>query len=574
MFKGLNFRWTWGWLLVPFLASPHAALAAPAAAPSAEIEQADEHLRQAVHLLGELLEAGTLPQEKHALLKALIESQPAQPLFQYYSGLLLRAEGRWNDAVAQFKAAARGRPDLGADRFIERGTRLESAGREGQAIVEYTTALQLDESIDTLRLRLAQLLIQRHDHDSAERHLGILRSRRSLEPQVYTLLGQISLERGQTERAIGHLEVALAKDPRLSPALVLLARAYKTAGRLEQALDAYERALPAFPSDRTLQTEADEIRGAVARLREEREKINYPNVLVDIGGSQPYALVVEKSTQRLFLYKQHLSGEIERVAEYPTTTGRMSGDKRTRGDERTPEGIYFFTTRIPGERLEPRFGAMAFPMNYPNEIDTWLGKSGGGIWLHGVDRKEEERPPFNSRGCVVVRNSTLSALAQFLSIHMTPIAVTDRLTFAGREKSLRDRAQLRRTVEGWAKAWEKGDLNAYMAFYSDRFQALGRNKAQWRAYKSRIFEAKSDVRIGMEELKLLRYAEPPPLGAQEIVVAQYVQNYQSDDLRDVGVKRIYLTKEGAEYRILTESWMPYRPVEPFPLVGAGLLEPE
>ncbi|MBI2058486.1 MAG: tetratricopeptide repeat protein [Nitrospirae bacterium] len=564
----------WACLYLGLILGSSTASAVPAPPdPSPRIQDADEHLRQAAAIYGQLLDSGLLPADKRTLLKSLLESQPPETVNLYYLGLLHRAEGRWSEALAYFQRAARAMPEFGENRFAQKGVRFEQEGRENEAILEYSTALKLNPQLDSLRLRLAQLLIGERDFEAAERHLQPLLDHKSLRAQALTLSGQIALEKGQLDRAVQALESALREDSGISPARLLLARAYRSQGLHEKALEQYDQVLPLFPSDEALRKEASETKGLVGRIREEREKLHYPNALVDVGGSAPYALLVEKSTQRVYLYKQNLGGNMERIATYDTTTGKTSGDKISRGDQRTPEGVYFLTARIPRQRLEPRFGAMAFPMNYPNEIDQWLGKSGGGIWLHGVDPKDESRPPFNSRGCVVVKNETLNALSNFITVNLTPIAVVEKATYAGRDKTLKDRELLRRTLQGWSQSWEKSDLPSYIRYYSDRFRGQGRNKAAWKDYKSRVFASKEGVSIRLEELKLLRYDRTTPFG-EEVVVAQYIQHYRSKGLNDTGLKRLYLVREGSDYKILTETWLPFRPVEPFPLVGAGLVEPE
>ena len=68
-----------------------------------------------------------------------------------------------------------------------------------------------------------------------------------------------------------------------------------------------------------------------------------PTPLISMGsGGESYAILVEKQTQRLFLYG-FSDGEITQIKSFPCSTGKNSGDKRRRGDRRTPGAIHIFS---------------------------------------------------------------------------------------------------------------------------------------------------------------------------------------------------------------------------------------
>ncbi len=120
-------------------------------------------------------------------------------------------------------------------------------------------------------------------------------------------------------------------------------------------------------------------------------------------GADSYAILVEKHTQKLFLYDCS-DGKIELIKSYACSTGENSGDKEKRGDKKTPEGIYFFNQVFEDDELSPRYGVRAFVLDYPNSFDSLKGKGGRGIWLHGTNKT---LTPNDSRGCIALNNQEI-----------------------------------------------------------------------------------------------------------------------------------------------------------------------
>ncbi|HUT43821.1 MAG TPA: L,D-transpeptidase, partial [Desulfobacterales bacterium] len=65
-----------------------------------------------------------------------------------------------------------------------------------------------------------------------------------------------------------------------------------------------------------------------------------PEVIIDYQGTSPYVIIVEKSSHTLFLLKYE-KGIKTVVNTFNCKTGKIQGDKKITGDEKTPEGIYF-----------------------------------------------------------------------------------------------------------------------------------------------------------------------------------------------------------------------------------------
>jgi len=108
-----------------------------------------------------------------------------------------------------------------------------------------------------------------------------------------------------------------------------------------------------------------------------------PRHLLALAAAQAHAIVVDASRSRVYVYENN-GGQPRLVADYYSTLGKRGIDKLREGDQKTPLGVYHVTSMIPGSKLPDLYGWGALPINYPNDWDRRAGKTGYGIWLHGV----------------------------------------------------------------------------------------------------------------------------------------------------------------------------------------------
>jgi len=142
--------------------------------------------------------------------------------------------------------------------------------------------------------------------------------------------------------------------------------------------------------------------------------------------AQKHIILVSLKESRLFLYERSAGNQMALVADYYVTMGRKGSGKQKEGDLRTPIGVYHLVDLLPGEELPDLYGVGALPLNYPNEWDKKNGKTGSGIWLHGVPSDTYIRPPRASRGCVVLNNDAMERLlAKYDIPFSTPVVIVD-----------------------------------------------------------------------------------------------------------------------------------------------------
>jgi murein L,D-transpeptidase YafK len=257
-----------------------------------------------------------------------------------------------------------------------------------------------------------------------------------------------------------------------------------------------------------------------------------------------YAFVVDKSARTLAVWQQTGTG-LKKVAEVPADMGRNAGDKVVRGDAKTPEGIYFLQTRLDNPQLDYHvYGKRAFTSDYPNFFDRREGKTGNGIWLHAVP--DEVALTRGSSGCVVVRNDVILDLTKYVRLGRTPILIENKTQLASQEDVAKASGDLQKWIEQWRVAWESKDMDHYIQAYSDDFRSQHMNKAQWKAFKTRLGEQYKRITVTL--------SKPTILTDRDRAIVRFLQQYTSDQHADFGEKVLYLRKEPAGYRIVGEQW--------------------
>lgn len=145
------------------------------------------------------------------------------------------------------------------------------------------------------------------------------------------------------------------------------------------------------------------------------------------AGKQKHIVIVNLQDSRLYLFAADKKGQMQQIADYYVTIGSKGAGKQKEGDQRTPIGVYHVVDMISDDKLPELYGVGALPLNYPNRWDKSLGKTGSGIWLHGVPRDTYIRAPRSSRGCVVLNNNAMEKLLTDYHLPLsTPIIIVDQ----------------------------------------------------------------------------------------------------------------------------------------------------
>ena len=305
-------------------------------------------------------------------------------------------------------------------------------------------------------------------------------------------------------------------------------------------------AAPNAPPDRVKDLREE----AIARLKAYRErppKDQIPRYLLQLRPDQKHAVVVDTRKSRLYVY-ENVNGQPRFVADYYMSHGKSGIDKLKEGDQKTPIGVYPITASRPKEKLADRYGDGAFPINYPNDWDRRLGRSGSGIWLHGTGSETFSRAPRSSDGCVTLTNADLNVLRPLIQVGLTPVIISDEIEWLSLDHWNTERESLKQAIEHWRSDWESLNTENYLTHYARNFEGDGMSLRQWSERKRQVNAGKSWVKLSLANVSMFRNP-----GKDDLVVVTFDQDYKSSNLSGAMKKRMYWTKEAGRWKIVDEG---------------------
>ncbi len=260
-------------------------------------------------------------------------------------------------------------------------------------------------------------------------------------------------------------------------------------------------------------------------------------------------LVAESSSYTLHRYYRQDDGSTG-VESLTMSIGQNGAGKRREGDLRTPYGVYFITDRLDTASLHPKYGSAAYPMDYPSARDRQLGRTGSGIWLHGVLPGTVTPIPRDTDGCIAINNQQLNSLAPRIDVLTTPIIITNTIdrSLGGTYSDLRD--ELSERLSGWTDSLAEGRLDALLAFYSPNFSYQGLGLDDFAVLQ--FDEMASANIVGVSHNDVFIAADPTESG---VFVTRFMLHVElSDGGRREQRKRLYWQRdEAGVFRIIAED---------------------
>lgn len=378
---------------------------------------------------------------------------------------------------------------------------------------------------------------------------------KSLSRQERTILQATAALKGDHPgEALALLDSAKNRDPLVA---LLEAEAHR-----QQAIHAMREA-GSFGENigqEELLASADLNRGlgeADARLNSFIDKVNEvsgsPLDILLPGPDVENIFMFDKARNRLYVYQPDASGKLKKIADEYVVTGSVAGDKQRQGDGKTPNGIYRFIKKLQGKDLESRYGPVAFPIDYPNELDKLHQKDGYGIWLHGYPLDVLRRPPQDTRGCFSLSNNSLTKIARLVKLKRSWVIAGENFEFDRDADKQALLESVQRDIEAWKQDWRSLDSEAYLSHYHQQFRSGKRDLKAWKSYKRRINANKAFVDVKFSNFTLMR--DPTRWAEGEVVLAEFDQVYRSSNYADQGRKRLYLARDSktSPWKILLEE---------------------
>jgi len=350
-----------------------------------------------------------------------------------------------------------------------------------------------------------------------------------------------AIARSQTGKALEELDRLVAAHPNFRVAHLvrgdlLLARSGRTTSTATGKQIAPER--------------VEELRAeALARLRAHREappRDAHPRPLIEIAPNVRHVVLVDASRWRVYLYENTESGP-KLAADYYASLGKRGIGKIMEGDRKTPLGVYHIVSSIPGAKLPDLYGWGALPINYPNAWDRLSGKTGHGIWLHGVPADTYSRPPWASDGCIALANVDIRDLASRIDVGTTPVIIVARLDWIAPGIARAERAAFLHRLNAWRADWASRDARRYLAHYARSFRSASMDRAAWEAHKRSVNATKSWIDVRLDEVSV--FANPE----EGLIAVTFEQDYRSSNLSQRTRKRQYWIRESGEWKIAYEG---------------------
>lgn len=279
-------------------------------------------------------------------------------------------------------------------------------------------------------------------------------------------------------------------------------------------------------------------------LQEAPPRDALPRQFLELPASTRHAIAVDAARARLYLFERE-DGQLRVKAHHYASLGRLGIGKQTEGDQRTPLGVYYITSRLDPEQLKDFYGAGALPLNYPNEYDRRLGRSGSGIWLHGVPSESYARSPQTTDGCVALANDDLGGLLRTVQPRSTPVVIADRLEWLRPEQLRSERQQALDLIERWRRARSAADLVALRGFYSRAFAAGSVDAAAWDR-QLQALAGRPAQEVELKDLAVLAWRD-----RSDVLVVTFGEVPKGR--RTGTVKRQYWGKESGQWKIFFEG---------------------
>ncbi len=197
----------------------------------------------------------------------------------------------------------------------------------------------------------------------------------------------------------------------------------------------------------------------------QQSQTTIPDILVQVGSHIDHALVIDVENAELFLYDTS-GAQAKLVQQHYVSSGKGGFGKFSEGDLKTPLGVYNIIGRRSDESLPDLYGAGALMLDYPNSLDRSLGRTGSGIWLHGIPSADRSRSPRSSEGCVTMANDLLLRLSDQIDLNKTHVVISDKFKWISKQDNHNAQERFQLLFDGYRNAWLSGNIAELNAIYT------------------------------------------------------------------------------------------------------------
>lgn len=276
------------------------------------------------------------------------------------------------------------------------------------------------------------------------------------------------------------------------------------------------------------------------------------NTILNLSGSGTdiqNVVLVDKSIKKMYVAVLN-NNDMEVIKEFPVLTGRVEGNKSKRGDEKTPEGVYYVLSYSTGEELVKRYGnyaliygAGSFPLNYPNIIDKIEKKTGGGIWLHGV---KPDLDKTYTQGCVAMNNTNFTSMSDNVSIS-TPVIIAEKLVYSDDKNYNNNREKYLNILSTFINSWKNNDKDSFKSMVHSKFKTLkGGSYKKYVNNKTHLMKVYPDKVIRNDNIKIF-------MKDDNYTLFDTNQYYCAANMSTYTNKKYYFISENNNMKLISEE---------------------
>lgn len=282
-------------------------------------------------------------------------------------------------------------------------------------------------------------------------------------PEGRLIAAYAAVGAGDGRRALEIAASLVTDHPEFALAQLLYGDLLATRAGMPSAFGIDQRGITTPAEDRRLAL-VDEAQRRLEALRERPPPGRVPAEFALLPSSVTHAIAVDASRSRLYLFKNGPDGlRLER--DFYVSVGKQGIAKAVEGDKRTPLGVYWITAALPQSRLDERFGSGALRFNYPNAWDRIQGRTGTGLYLHGVPPSVLNHAPWATDGCVAMANDDIEQLLKTLVVGATPVLIAKQLDWVHPAETQHMAADFRSAFAAWDEARRRSDSVALERWY-------------------------------------------------------------------------------------------------------------
>jgi len=254
-----------------------------------------------------------------------------------------------------------------------------------------------------------------------------------------------------------------------------------------------------------------------------------------------YVMICQKDLKDIKLYDTRTTSQLFNSDVF---VGEKQGDKQVEGDLKTPIGAYRLTSRI--TNVDPFYGPLALVTNYPNLYDKSKGKTGHGIWIHGLPLNQE-RDDY-TKGCIALDNTKIKKLDKKINIDNSVLVISEKkLSTVSKD----DMSIVLSSIFKWRDAWVESDITSYLSFYAKEFKkSNGQSLQKFSKYKERVFSKNEKKSIEFYNINIIPYPNDLNKKLYKVVMDE---KYKTKTHKFNGKKELYVEVINGEISILTES---------------------